>query len=327
MIELLELAADALGSIVNEVVFVGGATIPVWVTSPIAPALRATEDVDAVSEAVSYAAFAELEERLRAQGLRNDPSVICRWQQPQTGLVLDVMPADAAALGFTNRWYPAVLAERVEHELPSQRRVFVAGSTHEGEDEAVLAAYERLAVGHRDLVLLLAPRHPERFAAVEARVAAAGLPLVRYTELAVAAAGSMTVPAPGVVLLDAVGPLAHCYAFGFAAFVGGSLVPAGGHNVLEPARAARPILVGPHTQNAADVVERLIAGGAAMRVSTPESLSWAIAGLLAEPERAIEMGRRARALVESGQGAVERHLKIVAARLSTARFAFAAGEP
>jgi 3-deoxy-D-manno-octulosonic-acid transferase len=209
----------------------------------------------------------------------------------------------------------------------AQRRVFVAGSTHEGEDEAVLAAYERLAVGHRDLVLLLAPRHPERFAAVEARVAAAGLPLVRYTELAVAAAGSMTVPAPGVVLLDAVGPLAHCYAFGFAAFVGGSLVPAGGHNVLEPARAARPILVGPHTQNAADVVERLIAGGAAMRVSTPESLSWAIAGLLAEPERAIEMGRRARALVESGQGAVERHLKIVAARLSTARFAFAAGEP
>jgi hypothetical protein len=126
VIELLELAADALGSIVNEVVFVGGATIPVWVTSPIVPALRATEDVDAVSEAVSYAAFAELEERLRAQGLRNDPSVICRWQQPQTGLVLDVMPADAAALGFTNRWYPAVLAERVEHELPSQRRVFVA---------------------------------------------------------------------------------------------------------------------------------------------------------------------------------------------------------
>ena len=126
MIELLELAADALGQIVTEVVFVGGATIPVWVTTASAPALRATEDVDVVSEAVSYAAVADLEDRLRAQGLRNDPAVICRWRQPQSGLVLDVMPADAAALGFTNRWYAAVLCERVEHQLPSRRRVFVA---------------------------------------------------------------------------------------------------------------------------------------------------------------------------------------------------------
>jgi 3-deoxy-D-manno-octulosonic-acid transferase len=204
------------------------------------------------------------------------------------------------------------------------RRMIVAGSTHEGEDEAVLEAYRRLVPGRSDLVLMLAPRHPERVPAVADRVAAAGFPLVRYGDIA-AAAGGVAIPAPGVVLLDVVGPLAHCYALGTVAFVGGSLVPVGGHNVLEPARTGRPILVGPHTSHAGEVVDRLVAGGAAIRVSSAESLAWALAGLLDEPERIVEMGRRARALVESGQGAVERHLKIIAARLSMARFARAAG--
>jgi 3-deoxy-D-manno-octulosonic-acid transferase len=199
------------------------------------------------------------------------------------------------------------------------RRMLVAGSTHEGEEAAVLEAYRRVAAGHRDLVLLLAPRHPERLEAVAALVETAGLPLVRYGALA-----ERVIPeGPAVVLLDVVGPLAHCYALGTVAFVGGSLVPVGGHNVLEPARAARPVLVGPHTAHTADVVERLLAGGGGLRVSSTDSLAWAVAGLLDEPERASDMGRRARALVESGQGAVERHLKVIAARLSSARFAHA----
>jgi 3-deoxy-D-manno-octulosonic-acid transferase len=205
------------------------------------------------------------------------------------------------------------------------RRVIVAGSTHEGEDEALLTAYRRVAAGRADLILLLAPRHPERLPAVTAAIGATGLPLVRYSELAAAPEGSVAVPAPSVLLLDVVGPLAHCYALGAIAFVGGSLVPAGGHNVLEPARAGRPVLVGPHTANAGDVVDRLVAGGGAMRVSSTETLTMALAGLLDEPERIADMGRRARALVESGQGSVERHLKIIAARLSMTRFARAAG--
>jgi 3-deoxy-D-manno-octulosonic-acid transferase len=198
--------------------------------------------------------------------------------------------------------------------------MLVAGSTHEGEEALVLDAYGRLAAGHAGLVLLLAPRHPERFDAVAKQVRAARLPLVRFSELTSSDNGQQSVPAPGVVLLDAVGPLSHCYALGFAAFVGGSLVPAGGHNVLEPARAGRPIIVGPHTENARDVVDRLIAGGGALRVSNGESLTWGFGGLLGEPERAVEMGRRARALVETGRGAVERHLKIIATRLSSATF-------
>lgn len=204
------------------------------------------------------------------------------------------------------------------------RRMIVAGSTHEGEDEAMLDAYRRVATGRNDLVLLLAPRHPERVPAVAEAVRAAGLPLVRYSELA-ATEPPATIGSPSVVLLDVVGPLAHCYAIGTIAFVGGSLVPAGGHNVLEPARAGRPVLVGPHTTNASEIVDRLVAGGAAMRVSSTDSLAWALAGLLDEPERMADMGRKACALVESGHGAVERHLKVIAARLTMTRFSRATG--
>jgi 3-deoxy-D-manno-octulosonic-acid transferase len=204
------------------------------------------------------------------------------------------------------------------------RRVLVAGSTHEGEDEMVVEAFRRVSAGHRDLILLIAPRYPARIPGLAVAVIEADLPIVRYSELV--ASDGEEVPAPGVVMLDVVGPLAHCYELGTVAFVGGSLVPVGGHNVIEPARAERPILIGPYTQHAEDVVERLIAGGAALRVSSAETLAWALAGLIDQPARAADMGRRARALVEKGQGAVERHLKIIAARLSSAHFASAAGE-
>jgi len=199
------------------------------------------------------------------------------------------------------------------------RRVIVAGSTHEGEETAVLDAYDRVVRGHRDAVLFLAPRHPERLEGVAALVAQRGLALRRYTELAIDGAGLPT--GPLVVLLDVVGPLAHCYGLGPVAFVGGSLVPVGGHNVLEPARLARAILVGPHTGNARDVVDRLLAGRGALRIDSADSLAWTLDHLLAHPEETAAIGRRAQALVQTGQGAVERHMKIIAARLLSARFA------
>jgi 3-deoxy-D-manno-octulosonic-acid transferase len=199
------------------------------------------------------------------------------------------------------------------------RQLFVAGSTHAGEDEAVLGAYREVAARHPSLLLLLAPRHPERLPAVAAAVERAGLPLIRYTDLVAAGTRPVAVPAPAVVVLDTVGVLAHCYALAVTAFVGGSLVPVGGHNVLEPARLARPVLVGPHTGHTGGVVDRLIAGGGAVRVRSGEELGAVLEELLSDPLRALEMGRRARALVESGQGAVARHVKIIAARLSTMR--------
>jgi 3-deoxy-D-manno-octulosonic-acid transferase len=215
---------------------------------------------------------------------------------------------------------PPAEFERLRARLEADgRRVVVAGSTHEGEETAVLDAYDRVVRGHRDVVLLLAPRHPERLDAVEALVTARGLALVKYDALV---AGTTALPAgPTVILLDVVGPLAHCYGVGRIAFVGGSLVPAGGHNVLEPARLARPIVVGPHTGNARDVVERLLAARGAVRVDSTDALAWMLDHLLANPDEATAMGQRAQAIVRTGQGAVDRHRKIIAARLEPARFA------
>jgi 3-deoxy-D-manno-octulosonic-acid transferase len=196
------------------------------------------------------------------------------------------------------------------------RRLIVAGSTHEGEDELVLDAFGRVLERHPACLLLLAPRHPERLPAVAQLVRASGRPLLRYSALAAASGAAPEVGAGTVVLLDMVGPLAHCYGLGEVAFVGGSLVPVGGHNVLEPARLARPVVVGPHTEHVGEIVERLVRGGGALRVGSGAELGEAIGGLLADEVRARDMGRRARALAESGQGAIARHVKTITARLA-----------
>ena len=215
---------------------------------------------------------------------------------------------------------PEELRRLDERLRAAGRRVIVAGSTHDGEEAAVLDAYDRIVRGHRDIVLLLAPRHPERLDAVAALVERKGLALRRYGAL-VADGDWMPPDGPLVVLLDVVGPLAHCYELGVVAFVGGSLVPVGGHNVVEPARAGRPIVVGPHTGNARDVVDRLLVARAALRVESTDALAWTLDHLLSTPEEAVTMGRRAQVLVQTGQGAVDRHMKIIAARLTSASFA------
>jgi 3-deoxy-D-manno-octulosonic-acid transferase len=201
-----------------------------------------------------------------------------------------------------------------------EQPLVVAGSTHDGEEAVLLDVYRRLSLVHRDVALLLAPRHLDRLDAVEAAVRASGLPQVRFGALA-DGTGAVAAERPLVVVLDRMGVLAQCYRLATAAFVGGSLVPKGGHNVLEPAQAGVPVLVGPHTDNARDAVDRLVAAGGAVRVGSADALALALDHLLAEPGAASVMGQRARGAAERGQGALERHLKIITARLSAARFA------
>jgi 3-deoxy-D-manno-octulosonic-acid transferase len=198
--------------------------------------------------------------------------------------------------------------------------LIVAGSTHDGEEAVVLDVYRQLSLAHRDVTLLLAPRHLERLDAVEAAIRAQHLPMVRFGAL-VDEGAAAPVERPLVVLLDRMGVLAQCYRVASVAFVGGSLVPVGGHNVVEPAQAGIPVLVGPHTQNAPDVVDRLVAAGGAVRVTSRDTLALALDHLLAEPAAATAMGQRGRAAAQSGQGALEKHMKIILARLSAARFA------
>lgn len=126
-VALLERAAAALGPLVADVVFVGGATLGVWITDPAAPEPRPTLDVDVVLEVASRGRLAAFEERLRCRGFFEDQEsgVICRWLRRDPALVLDVMPSDPAVLGFASRWYPMVVRDPRAHRLPSGTTISV----------------------------------------------------------------------------------------------------------------------------------------------------------------------------------------------------------
>lgn len=120
-IELLERAAAALGPLLDEVVFVGGATVALWITDPAAPPARPTLDVDVVIEVTTRLEYETFSERMRARDFHEgfDSPVICRWRHKPTNLVLDAMPADPSILGFADRWQAAALPHAVECVLPS----------------------------------------------------------------------------------------------------------------------------------------------------------------------------------------------------------------
>lgn len=120
-VELLELAASTLGEALNEVVFLGGATVTLWITDPGAPPVRPTKDVDVVVEATTRMAFHDFEARLRELHFTEDQEdgVICRWRHRDSDLILDAMPADPGILGFANRWQGTALPHALERPLPS----------------------------------------------------------------------------------------------------------------------------------------------------------------------------------------------------------------
>jgi hypothetical protein len=119
--EQLELAADILGPLLPELVFVGGATIHLWVTESTAPPVRATDDVDVICDVTTRTGYYRLGERLRARGLHEsrDEPVVCRWRHRDSGMAVDVMPVAEAVLGFTNDWYELAIQTATERKLPS----------------------------------------------------------------------------------------------------------------------------------------------------------------------------------------------------------------
>ena len=118
---MLELAAEILGPLVDDVVFVGGATVHLWITEEAAPPVRATDDVDVICDVTTYSQYQALAERLRDRGLEEamGEPVICRWRHRQSGLAIDVMPTAEAVLGFSNRWYPLGIETAIERTLAS----------------------------------------------------------------------------------------------------------------------------------------------------------------------------------------------------------------
>jgi len=187
----------------------------------------------------------------------------------------------------------------------STRSLWVAGSTHAGEEEQVLAAHEELLAYRPDALLLLVPRHPDRFSAV------AELLRRRKVRFAQRSTGLMPDGATEVVLVDTVGELAALYASADVAFVGGSLVPIGGHNLLEPAALGVPVLTGPSHDNGQEIAALLIERGAALQVSNARELAAVLKRLLAEPEERQRMGAAGRHIVESNRGSVARLLGLI----------------
>ncbi len=191
--------------------------------------------------------------------------------------------------------------------------VLVAGSTHDGEDELVLAAFRAVAARDPGARLVIAPRHLERLAAVEEEVRKAGFLPLRRTK--VGAAGD---PGAGktVVVLDTMGELGALYATADVVFVGGSLVPHGGQNVLEPAGIGKPVLTGPHHWNFEEVVEVLEASGGLEVVGDGKALEAAVLRLHGDRAEASRRGAAAREAVLRGKGATRRTLDLVRERLA-----------
>jgi 3-deoxy-D-manno-octulosonic-acid transferase len=188
------------------------------------------------------------------------------------------------------------------------RQVVVAGSTLKGEEEAVIAAFNLLRAHSGNPLLVLAPRRPERFDEVERLCRQAGLATIRRTELPIDSE-----PREDAVVLDTIGELAELYQIATVVFVGGSLVDAGGHNILEPAMHGKPIVFGPHMENFAEIAATFIANDAAVQVSTPSELGELVIALMGDPVRRARLGAAARALIEANRGAKEKTMAVVTA--------------
>lgn len=195
----------------------------------------------------------------------------------------------------------SVPERRARLALPSDRPIFTAGSTRQGEEPLVLDAYRKVVGSHRDLLLVVAPRYPHRAGEIEVLLDEGGLSYLRRTDHL---AGE-EIAAAQVLLLDTIGELESFYAASDVAFVGGSLVPMGGHNVLEPALYGVPVLFGPHTEETAAADQLLLGAGGGLRVEGSEELSGALLDLLGDEATRVEMGNSARKAVNSSRGALE----------------------
>jgi 3-deoxy-D-manno-octulosonic-acid transferase len=185
------------------------------------------------------------------------------------------------------------------------RPVWVAGSTHGGEEEMVLNAHREVRRVHPKALLVLAPRHSARFAEVGTWLERQNVRFIRRSQPAA------RTPDLEVVLVDTLGELLDFYAMGDVAFVGGSLVTVGGHNLLEPAALGLPVLTGPHNFNSEDTAKLLVDGGAAEIVKDSAGLGKRVTELLSNPSERTRIGALGRASVEQNRGALQKLLNLV----------------
>lgn len=209
---------------------------------------------------------------------------------------------------------PAPVQAFLDHSRPSH--IWIAASTTEptngcaiDEDDAVIEAFLKLQTKYPGLLLVIAPRKPERFdvvaAKLNAKLNAANLSFTRRTTLQPGQQGS-------VLLLDSIGELSSLFGLADIVLMGGTLTNRGGHNILEPAFFGNPIIIGPHMENFPEIAARFIAGDAVKCIEQPAQLEPAVDSLLSDRESAKALGERARILAEAQRGATDRALKVIA---------------
>lgn len=204
----------------------------------------------------------------------------------------------------------AAEGQAIRESWGPDRPVLLAGSTHEGDEAPVVEAFRQVLLSYPAALLVLVPRHTERFARAAQAARSAGLETRQLSD------GAHVPSTTQCFVVDAMGELLRYYAACDVAFVGGSFDRIGGHNVLEPAALAKPVLVGPHTFNFDEITRELIACGGAWRVEDAGELAAAAVRLFGEPALRAEMGGSGAALVRRRQGALARTLEIAAERIS-----------
>ena len=192
--------------------------------------------------------------------------------------------------------------------------IFLAGSTHTGEEKLLIQPLKELKQKFPGLVILIVPRHPQRAASIKTLLAEAGLPSTLKTALESRPAG-VHINSPGIIIVDTLGELRRLYAIADTVFVGGSLIKHGGHNPIEPAMFKKPILFGPHMHNFEWIANSLVGSKGAVIVEDANDFLKEATHFLADPQAAKTVGEQAYKVLQKNRGSVEKTLKVIEAAL------------
>lgn len=208
---------------------------------------------------------------------------------------------------FDTELPPDLLArgQALRRKVMGERPVWIAASTHDGEEELVLQAHRQLLAKHPNLLLILVPRHPQRFPAVRSLIEKSEFEYVARTS------GDVCKASTSVYFGDTMGEVTLFYAASDIAFVAGSLTPIGGHNMLEPAALGVPVLTGPYVFNAQEIADRFVAEEACRMVQDTDGLVAEVDRLLRHPNEARALGENGRQILEKNRGALLRLLRLI----------------
>ena len=261
----------------------------------------------------SYRGYGKLPRLIRPMMARFDALAVQTQVEAERYMALGAWPERVYPIGSVK--FDMTL-DRAVKQAASQLRVsfgdrpvWIAASTHPGEDAPVLAAHKTLRAQKPDALLILVPRHPERFDGVADQVREAGLSVARRSQQEPAADAA-------VYLADTMGELLMLFGACDVAFVGGSLVPVGGHNLLEPAAWEKPVLTGPHLHNFTAIAQLLDDAGGLSVVDSGEALGDKLQALMSDPDQCTRQGQAAAAVVEANRGALEKGLELIAMEMN-----------